>query len=202
MSRERPRFEVLVVCTGNICRSPMGELLLRDGLARRVDVAHSDAFVVTSAGTYPGHAGEPMQPGAARALSELGIDPDGFTATTLTEQAVADADLVVTAERAHRAEVVRMHPAATLRAFTIRELARLATAVDPAELDAQAGIDPVDRAHALVRQAGALRGTHPPTRPTADDVEDPYGLPLAEFRACAEQIRLALEPVLDRITGG
>ena len=44
-------FRWLVVCTGNICRSPMAEHLVRDGLRTRLGEAAAD-FVVASAGTF------------------------------------------------------------------------------------------------------------------------------------------------------
>jgi len=53
-------FRVLHVCTGNICRSPMAEHLMRAGLQQRLG-GGAAAFEVASAGTM-GFAGEPMQP--------------------------------------------------------------------------------------------------------------------------------------------
>ncbi len=62
---------VLMVCMGNICRSPTAEVVLRSklgaaGLAHRV--------VVDSAGTYGGHAGEPPDPRAVRHAAARGYD--------------------------------------------------------------------------------------------------------------------------------
>ena len=65
------RFRVLIVCTGNICRSPMAQAML---VHRMRELAGDAASIVevTSAGTF-GLVGEPMEPDAVTALGELGI---------------------------------------------------------------------------------------------------------------------------------
>ena len=61
---------VEIVCPGNICRSPIGEVVLRAKLAE----AGIDDVVVTSSGTGGWHAGDPMDPRAAAALRRRGYD--------------------------------------------------------------------------------------------------------------------------------
>ena len=68
-----PRFTVLHVCTGNICRSPMAERIMLAELDARFGPRAADGEVL-GAGTYGGHAGSPMNPPAARVLGEMGID--------------------------------------------------------------------------------------------------------------------------------
>ena len=111
-------FRVLHVCTGNICRSPMAERLTRGGLEQRLG-ADAARFVVESAGTW-GHSGAPMEPYAAATLEGYGLDGSDFRARALVDQHVADADLVLTATREHRAAAVVLHPRAASRTFTLR----------------------------------------------------------------------------------
>ncbi|MEN3361309.1 MAG: hypothetical protein V7637_5291 [Mycobacteriales bacterium] len=131
------RFGVLVVCVGNLCRSPLAERLLRAGLAAGLD-GGAARFTVGSAGTEA-LAGMPMDPRAAEIAVDLGADPAGFTARPVTAELVAAADLVLTATRAERAEAVRLHPPAHRYAFTLREFARLVAAAADAAADAAAG---------------------------------------------------------------
>jgi protein-tyrosine phosphatase len=181
------RFRVLHVCTGNICRSPMAEHLMRSMLEA---AAPQDAqrFVVGSAGTW-GHSGSPMEPHAATTLAGYGVDGAQFRARELVAEHVAGADLVLTATREHRAAAVVLHPRAAARTFTVKEFARLLAGVDPADLPAG---DAVARARAVVRAAAARRGLVPPERPGDDDLADPYHAPASAFTVCAEQLVAAL----------
>jgi protein-tyrosine phosphatase len=188
-------FRVLHVCTGNICRSPMAEQLMRAGLQERLGAA-ADAFVVESAGTW-GQTGAPMEPFALTTLQSYGVDGSAFRARELTAELVAGADLVLAATREHRAAAVVLQPRAARYAFTLRELDRLLSAVDPAELPA----DPVERARALVLAAGSQRGTLRPARPQDDDLADPYRRPEKAFVACGQLVRASLQRPLDLLGG-
>jgi protein-tyrosine phosphatase len=188
------QFRWLMVCTGNICRSPMAERLAAAGLAERLGV-EATHFEVTSAGTFGLH-GNDMEPFAAQVLSALGGDPAGFVARRLDSDLVAAADLVTTATLEHRSIAVSLHPRAASRSFTIRELARLLSVVD---LTALPQDDPVARARAMVAAAAAKRGYLPPPAPGADDVKDPYGGPLPAYQACGELLVEALRAPLEAI---
>jgi protein-tyrosine phosphatase len=187
-------FRILHVCTGNICRSPMAERLTRAGLEQRLG-PDADRFVVESAGTW-GHSGAPMEPYALSTLQSHGVQGCDFRARELVAEHVARADLVLTATREHRAAAVVLHPRAASRTFTLRELARLVGAVDPAQLTAT---DPVERARELVRAAAGKRGLVPPPTPKDDDLADPYQGPQSGFAVCADLVRSSLQRPLDLI---
>lgn len=189
-------FDILVVCTGNICRSPMAERLIRAGLRARLGHT-ADRFEVSSAGTW-GFVGSPMEPSAEQVCRELGADPAGFHGRELTGPMVAHADLVLAMARQHRAAVVTLHPRAAGRSFTLPEFARLAAAVDPATLPAD---DAVERARALVRAVAGKRGLVPLVEAVDDDVADPYGAPLEAFRTVGATIAAALAHPLDLLGG-
>ncbi|HYT11132.1 MAG TPA: hypothetical protein VEL73_10780, partial [Mycobacteriales bacterium] len=163
-------FRILVVCSGNVCRSPLAERLLRARLAAALG-PQAGRVLVTSAGTSA-LVGAGMDQRAAAVGRALGVDPDGFVARAVTAADVAAADLVLGATREHRAAAVRLHPPAHRYAFTVREFARLAPGVPP---DAMPDVDPVHRARALVAAATALRGVNRAVRPEDDDVPDPHG---------------------------
>ncbi|WP_410170117.1 arsenate reductase/protein-tyrosine-phosphatase family protein [Actinacidiphila bryophytorum] len=189
-------FRILHVCTGNVCRSPMAERLTRHGLARRLGPGAA-GMLVESAGTW-GHEGAPMEAHAAAVLAEYGADPSGFTGRELLDDHVIDADLVLTATRDHRQQVISMGHAAGLRTFTLKEFTRLVRAIDTTTLP-EGSV--TERARALVRAAAALRGWLLAPSPDADEVHDPYGAPLSYFRSIGEEIHTALDPMVTALTG-
>lgn len=192
-------FRILHVSTGNVCRSPITERLTRHALVARLGARPAAGIEVESAGTW-GHEGAPMEVNAATVLREAGVDPEGFTARELKDEHVIRADLVLTATRDHRAQVISMGHSAGLRTFTLKEFARLVRAIDSTTLP-DAGDGAVARAHALVRAAAALRGWLLAPSPAADEVYDPYGAPVPYFRSVGDEIRQALDPVVTALTG-
>lgn len=189
-------FRVLHVCTGNICRSPMAEHLMRTGLQQRLGGA-AGAFEIGSAGTW-GHEGSPMESFALSTLAGLQVDGSAFTARELVAEHVAGADLVLAATREHRAAAVVLQPRAARRTFTLREFDRLLSGVDVSLLPTG---DPVARAHALVLAAAGQRGIIRPDRPTDDDLVDPYQGPESGFLACGALVQATLQRPLDLLAG-
>lgn len=185
-------FRVLHVCTGNICRSPMAEHMMRTGLARR----GVEGIEVSSAGTY-GLVGEPVFGHAATQLAERGIDAEGFCARRLDAELVASADLVLGATRQHRAAAVTLFPRAAAWTFTLRELDRLLGPVGTGDLPS--GTD--ERARALVKAAASQRGRVHPARAEDDDVLDPYGGPESGYAPTAALIEQSLVRWLDLVAG-
>jgi protein-tyrosine phosphatase len=186
-------FRVLHVCTGNICRSPMAEGLMRLGAQERGLVG----LEVSSAGTW-GHEGSPMEPHALTTLEEYGVDGSGFRARELVAEHVVAADLVLGATREHRAAAVVLQPRAAARTFTLRELARLVAGVDVSLLPTG---DLRARGQALISLAAAQRGLLRPDRPGDDDLSDPYHAPASQFVRCAGLVEQALQGLLDVLAG-
>ncbi|MEU2868607.1 protein-tyrosine-phosphatase [Streptomyces olivoreticuli] len=194
-------FRILHVSTGNVCRSPITERLTRHALSDRLGDPFTGGLVVESAGTW-GHEGAPMEAHAATVLADLGADPHGFIGRELLDEHVIRADLVLTATRDHRAQVISMGHSAGLRTFTLKEFTRLVRAIDPATLpDPEQAGGVVDRARSLVQAAAALRGWLLAPNAEADEVHDPYGAPITFFRSIGDEINQALDPVLTALTG-
>jgi protein-tyrosine phosphatase len=98
-SRAAAPYAVCFVCTGNICRSPMAEVVLRSLMD---DAGLGSAVAVSSAGTGNWHEGEPMDPRAAAALRERGYDGRAHRARPFEARWFDDLDLVVALDRRHR----------------------------------------------------------------------------------------------------
>jgi protein-tyrosine phosphatase len=170
-------FRILVVCAGNLCRSPSAELLLRPRLAPYgIDVGSAGVIAPD---------GEGVHPWTAAALAELGVDTSSHRARHLLPRHLADADLVLMASRQLRAEAVRVHPPVVVRSWTLREFVRLAEAAYPSVSTAQAG---VPRLLALRDTATTLRGTLPRLAPEEDDIGDPITGGEADHRATVLQV--------------
>ncbi|MDQ1703537.1 MAG: low molecular weight protein-tyrosine phosphatase [Frankiaceae bacterium] len=186
-----PAAEILAVCTGNVCRSPLTERLLRAGLETRWGPAASDV-VVHSAGTRA-LVGRPMVAESESRLADRGGDATGFAARQLEAQMTRSATLVLALTRAHRAAVVEEHPLAARYTFTLREIARLLADVAPSDVP---GDTPADRVRGLASLASRRRGLLPPVPPDEDDVIDPYGGDAARHDLAGAQITPAVGELL------
>ena len=161
---------ILVVCTGNICRSPMAEGFLRAALEERLG---DGAPVVTSAGTA-GWDGSGAMDESVRAARERGIDIGRHLARRLLPEMVQEADLVVCMAADHREAIVGAWPAAADKTFTIKELVRL--------LEASSPTGPLE-----TRVASVAMGRNGSPR-RAEDVRDPLGDPIDGYREIADEL--------------
>ena len=98
-------YRVCVVCTGNICRSPMGEVILRELLERG---GLADKVIVDSAGTGGWHVGDQADHRTLAALEKAGYDGADHRARQLVETDLTERDLIVVADRSHLHDVERM----------------------------------------------------------------------------------------------
>lgn len=170
-----PRFAILAVCTANICRSPLMEALL----CAELDPAR---FEVASAGVK-GWAAEPMDPSAEAELRRLGHTSGSFRSQAIDPYFIETADLILTATRQHRSDVLGLTPGALRRSFTLVEFAALTTIADGAE---PAG---------LVAQAAQLRSR----APSDLDVDDPFRRGPEAHRRAADQIGSAVTTIGRRL---
>ncbi|TKA98127.1 low molecular weight phosphotyrosine protein phosphatase [Cereibacter changlensis] len=91
---------VLVVCVGNICRSPVGERLL---------AAELEGITVGSAG-LGALVGHPADPLASEVAAERGLSLEGHKGRQFTAELGREYDLILAMEPRHRAEIIRMAP--------------------------------------------------------------------------------------------
>lgn len=169
---------ILVVCTGNICRSPLAEGFLRSILIRRFG---ADAPTVASAGTG-GWEGSPAMEGSVQAAMEREVDISGHVARKLAPAMVDGADLIVCMAGEHRDEILRARPAAERKVFTLKELVRVLDRLPAAETVGPEALG--DR----VAKAGAERAAGFAGNPLDDDIADPLGQPLEAYRAIAWEL--------------
>ncbi len=163
---DHPHFQILLICTGNLYRSPTAEYLLRDLLGETGGVK------IASAGTRA-RPDQPIAPEMSALLTAYQIDAGGFRSRPLSDQSIREADLILGMEREHRSAVVTRIPGALNRSYTLKEFARLARTVPDEAIAAHARrVQPGARLALLVEEARAFRGA---ARPEDDDIADPIG---------------------------
>ncbi|MGC5257544.1 low molecular weight phosphotyrosine protein phosphatase [Gordonia sp. DT218] len=165
---------ILFVCTGNICRSPIGERILR-GMAQQfgMSVSSSSAGV----GAMNGHA---MHPYAAEVLDEHGYDASEFESRYLRPPMLQNADVVLCLTRKHRAAAQQLVPVRWKRIFTVTEFAELV------ELGAGAGLDEIVASRSRVDTNSAHL-----------DILDPMGRPKDDFERVFGEIEPKVAVVVD-----
>lgn len=104
---------VLVVCTGNTCRSPMAEGWLRQKLSGK-------GWVAESAGVAA-WGGSPASPEAVEAMQGLGIDISSHRSQELSKKRVEGASYILTMTEGHRQEVLRRFPEAEPKTFLVHD---------------------------------------------------------------------------------
>jgi protein-tyrosine phosphatase len=174
-----------MVCTGNICRSPMAAALLAAELRDRA--VHA---TVHSAGTMAWRG--PATDLAVVAMRERGIDLSAHRARPLTAALVEQADLVVGMTRDHIGRVQALVPDARDRTFLPAELGRLGRSVGARAAD-----------ESVRTWAARVARTRPGDVPGrgGDEIADPLGEPLAVYRVTAARLHTDLVPVAELLAG-
>jgi protein-tyrosine phosphatase len=143
-----------------------------------------EVFEVASAGVQ-GWREAPMDSMVVLELERLGARADGFASRALQAQMVDDADLVLTATREHRSEVLSRHPNALRRTFTLREFAEL--------VEDMIGVSsPAEMVVTAYRRRSEA----------SDDLDlsDPFRRPPDVHRAVADQIAGAVRIITERLS--
>jgi len=103
----KAKFSILMVCMGNICRSPTAESVLRHMLQ---DADLADAIRIDSAGTLDYHVGEPPDARSQQHAARRGYDMSKLRARQVRAQDFADFDLILAMDWQNLGELEEMCP--------------------------------------------------------------------------------------------
>jgi len=163
-------MNVLFVCTGNVCRSPMAEGFLRaEGRERDLRVA------VRSTGTHAWH-GRAATIEGRRVMNELGTSIDDHRTREFDRELVDWADLIIALAFEHEREIIRDHPDAAAKTFTLKGFLHVLDEL-PVFTDASSWV---------AAASAAREATEPPTD---TDVDDPFGERQTAYQRVATEIQ-------------
>jgi protein-tyrosine phosphatase len=184
-------LRVLLVCTGNICRSPMAHGFLEERSRRLL----GGRLRVRSAGTWA-RPGFEATDEAVAAAAERGVDIANHRTTPFMPDLADWADVVITMTAEQRDEVLGAGPSAASRTFTLKELVSILGALPPAE-------EPPTRERLLARigEADRLRREGIAPGPADEDVADPLGLGMDAYRAAAWEIEELIDATVRGLAG-
>jgi protein-tyrosine-phosphatase len=190
-------LRILFVCTGNTCRSPLAEGLLRKLIQQeRVDAE------VRSAGVSAISAA-PISKHSATLLQEAGFH-EQLQSSALSQSDVEWADLILTMTMNHKGTVIQRYPQVVEKAYTLKEFVE----DDPLVL---AAIEERERLAAEIQTKQAL--SEPITTEERKrfvqledglpdfDIPDPYGGSIDAYRMTAKEINYSLKKLLSKVQG-
>jgi protein-tyrosine-phosphatase len=186
---------ILIVCTGNTCRSPMAEAMLKDLAARS-----GKPLDIRSAGIATA-SGLPISPHAAATLRKRNLTLPG-NSTALSADEVQWANLILTMTAGHKRVILQRFPETLSKIFTLKEYALRGDPVmdDVAEAERLYSEWQVRQAlgqNLTAEERGRLFELQ---RSIPDfDIADPFGGPLLQYEQCADEIEDILLTLVDKL---
>ena len=151
-------FNILFICSGNSCRSPMAEGLLKS----KIPAKYRNSVIVRSAGTL-GLNGNPATDFAITTARELGANISQHRSQGITESLVKESDVIFVMALEHEYFVHKHLPEVRENVFLLRSFGRK------------------------------------PEEKVSENIKDPIGGTLEEYRKCGELINSELVRVLPRL---
>ncbi len=160
-------MNILFVCTGNTCRSPMAQRLMQSEIDER---RCADRIQVLSAGLSALEE-DTISEEAVLALQEYGIDARGQNSNRVTPQLLDETDLILTMTRFHSKMLLALNPQIQHKTFLFADYLQFnSEKIGPAHMDPDGWFE---------------------------EVMDPFGQSLEVYRLCAQQLRRMVQALTD-----
>lgn len=186
---------ILFVCTGNTCRSPLAE-----GLLRTMAEQSGLALDIRSAGVSAVD-GLPVSKHSADILREKGYDKS-MSSNSITSELIQWSDLILTMTGGHKRSVVQQYPQAVEKIYTLKEYVE----DDPAVLDQmrerESFFAELQVKHALnqpISEGEWKRARELERNGPNFDIADPYGGTREDYERCAAEIEACLRKLIGKI---
>lgn len=185
-------MRILFVCTGNTCRSPMAEGILRKLAAeRKLEVEVSSAGVAAVDGI-------PISKHARGVLADQGIQ-DELSSKRLSAELVSWADIILTLTGAHRRYVIQSFPEAMEKTYILKEyVAEDTEQTELRELMAEFEMNKAIGQELEPARLERLRELYQAM--PGYDVSDPFGGSREDYDIVAQEITEAIHKLLDKLT--
>ena len=167
-------MKVLIVCTGNLCRSPMASAVLHRVLSER----GCAGIEVASAGTW-GDPGHNATSEACAVAADRGMDLTPHRSRALDRGELNGADLVIAMTSVHLREIEALDPESARKTLLLKELTELS-------------FDEPPSGDLAGRVQSVLAAKRPEWR-RALDLDDPMGLPRASYERCLDEIERGVD---------
>ncbi len=201
---------ILFVCTGNICRSPMAEALFSAKMLQRFP--HLFPFVNTGSAGTSAVEGSSATQAAVQAMDLWGVDLQYHQAAQVTRRTLSEMDLIVVMSREHLLAIERIDRDALSRSFTLKYLAAqkdkvleaVGTDVPIGERELSQRLRRILETIATERgesKRGGKRSREHEFEDRAFDIMDPMGGTLEVYLMVAEEIDRALDALIEMLFG-
>lgn len=186
---------ILFVCTGNTCRSPMAEAMMRDMAQKAGHVVEIRSAGVGASDGYP------VSPHAAETLRRRKLPVPG-PSRSLTAGQVAWADLILSMTSSHKRAIIQRYPEAAGKTYTLKEFSARGDSLmnDVAEAERLHTEWQIRRAMGESLPKKDLDRLAELERRIPDfDIADPFGGPREVYERSADEIEAALRKIVDKL---